>query len=1175
MDSNIKQRLIWLHLSDFHLCKPKSGWRSDDILKKLQEDFGKIANENNQPLIPDLIFITGDIVFGDIEDSVTTKIGKSISEQFNEAEILIEKIRNSFNPQIEKKNIFIVPGNHDINKNKLLKENETKSKDQPNESNKEINVNDLIKIFRDNTSPDFKIVKERLLNYREFLEKTGYGELFNSEVRTDDEIDKDKLIYSKIIEVKGFQLGIAGFNSAWPITIMKNEKGKILIDADYQIHALIKNIDSAQIKIGLMHHPWNWLHKMEDPFHKRQFSNRFDFFLHGHEHVGWIEERINNCIDISTGACYGHKEGEMGYNMVCLESDEKRIFGKIYLRKYNSSGEEGWIPNVIPGRTNDNGVYTIKKQIKVQHKSEKIITGSILNQIYFSGKKNQFKDYLFDSLSIEKKSFVGCNFSETKIKYSEFIKCSFKENTIFNNTIIKNSRFFDTVFRDMTFQGIRVENCIFKKCYFINCEFIDNSFIFTNFIKSNFLNIAGKKNSFIGCGFFMSPFDLDSLQENFLFGNGKPDTKFEDLNPFIQGGDYFPVGLFTMCHKMNWLISGSRDGIIRLWDINQGRLLKVYYGHQRAITSLALTSDNTRFFSSSEDGIIKIWELETGNCLGNWDEQECCINAIAVSPNDKYFVSGNTNGIIKLCDINNKSIKEIKNSRSITTVCFSPDSKSIIAGSKDNTIKFWHVKNIKLKNSFCGHQTCINTIAISNDEKFLVSGGDNNKINIIDIQKMKLFKSITIEDYNIKSIVINNNWIIYSSEKGIKRFMITEKDHPEKIFKFSKNRKKQIALSQDNSFLISSGYERDPIKIYDISNGKIIHSLLLDSISDYSVFLDDKNNNLNLFILNGLNLKIKKWNVEIEIRKESEETQISLLEYNKMFFCSNWLLIQNKDLSIYLWNVSNINKIQKKDIPFVSINPSIIRYAIFDQEAKRIFCLDELNRLLLIDIETKYIYLFHQNDKEILSLAFSPDKNYVISGGQDHTVKIWDIKTFTCSKRIFGHHQSVLTVSVSPDNEMIISGSADHTIKIWELKTGNFINSINAHNGAVRVLTVSHDNNYIISGGDDFCIKIWDIKTGKLFKEFNAHQNRLNSLFVTSDFNYIISSSMDNTIKIWDIQKESLICTTYILPDGKTLTINSKNHIISGLENDSKFFHFSDKLALYNPADIIDLNYSE
>jgi len=50
-----------------------------------------------------------------------------------------------------------------------------------------------------------------------------------------------------------------------------------------------------------------------------------------------------------------------------------------------------------------------------------------------------------------------------------------------------------------------------------------------------------------------------------------------------------------------------------------------------------------------------------------------------------------------------------------------------------------------------------------------------------------------------------------------------------------------------------------------------------------------------------------------------------------------------------------------------------------------------------------------------LTLAFSPDGQTLASGGEDQTIKLWDVETQQCHRTLLGHTAMVQSIAFSPD----------------------------------------------------------------------------------------------------------------------------------------------------------------
>ena len=62
-------------------------------------------------------------------------------------------------------------------------------------------------------------------------------------------------------------------------------------------------------------------------------------------------------------------------------------------------------------------------------------------------------------------------------------------------------------------------------------------------------------------------------------------------------------------------ISASRDGTLKLWDLESGREVRTLEGRSGIVNSVAITPDGRRAISCSIGDVLKTWDLESGREL--------------------------------------------------------------------------------------------------------------------------------------------------------------------------------------------------------------------------------------------------------------------------------------------------------------------------------------------------------------------------------------------------------------------------------------------------------------------------------------------------------------------------------------------------------------------------------
>src|SRR6185369_2298353 len=328
--------ITWLHLSDLHCCPSRTDYDADQVLTSLRADLRKLHEHHG--LRPDLVFFTGDAAFGRLGSSKD----RDLESQLEVAAIFFQEVLGAYPDPIPAENLFLVPGNHDIDRREI-RPAETTWLEQLAAA---YSIEPVTTMIRD-ASPSWQDYMRRLGAYRDFLNVAGLPHLLQ---------DKERLVFSHVREIQGLKVGIAGLSSAWSCRgTGGDEKNKIWLGGAWQINQVHRTLRHADLRICLVHHPINWFVLAEDPALQADFESCFHFHLHGHEHNPWVTA-TGAYTRISAGACYDRSDKPNGYNIVRLDLDVGQ--GEVWLREYSKAGR-GWRGNEIPGKTDARGVWPL------------------------------------------------------------------------------------------------------------------------------------------------------------------------------------------------------------------------------------------------------------------------------------------------------------------------------------------------------------------------------------------------------------------------------------------------------------------------------------------------------------------------------------------------------------------------------------------------------------------------------------------------------------------------------------------------------------------------------------------------------------------------------------------------------------------------------------------------
>ncbi len=163
------------------------------------------------------------------------------------------------------------------------------------------------------------------------------------------------------------------------------------------------------------------------------------------------------------------------------------------------------------------------------------------------------------------------------------------------------------------------------------------------------------------------------------------------------------------------------------------------------------------------------------------------------------------------------------------------------------------------------------------------------------------------------------------------------------------------------------------------------------------------------------------------------------------------------------------------------------------------------------------------SEKSVRAMAVNSNGSEVAIAFSDYSIRIFSTEDFSLKHEFVAHTNSVFTLSYMPNSHYLISGGRDAKLRVWDAANGyQLVEEIAAHLFAINHLVFSPDGNYFATASMDKSVKVWDTQALKLLKVIDkgrhaGHGTSVNKLLWTSYQNQLISASDDRSISVWEI----------------------------------------------------------
>lgn len=212
-----------------------------------------------------------------------------------------------------------------------------------------------------------------------------------------------------------------------------------------------------------------------------------------------------------------------------------------------------------------------------------------------------------------------------------------------------------------------------------------------------------------------------------------------------------------------------------------------------------------------------------------------------------------------------------------------------------------------------------------------------------------------------------------------------------------------------------------------------------------------------------------------------------------------------KDFQVIIWDsIYNAYKIPEDPKNKHNANISALQ---FDRTGRFLFSGCEEGKIIIWDLLNKKTIKTISNTVAISSFATYTNTSSLFVAGAEPVIKLLNLSNGQVFKKLEGHKDHVNAIAISKNYKYLVSGSNDKTAIIWDLKTFKPLKVLTVGCWKITAVAFSDDSKYCITGCNDGSIKIWETETGNLVRSVEEQNFIINDLSFNANYKYFAAAT--------------------------------------------------------------------
>ncbi|RPI98380.1 MAG: WD40 repeat domain-containing protein, partial [Chloroflexi bacterium] len=324
--------------------------------------------------------------------------------------------------------------------------------------------------------------------------------------------------------------------------------------------------------------------------------------------------------------------------------------------------------------------------------------------------------------------------------------------------------------------------------------------------------------------------------------------RLEGHGDWVNRTAFTPDGKTLLSTSGNFFVTvipvpglSSADASVRAWDVETGEEIGLFdagdEGHQGPVMSLAISADGHYAATGDANGVIILWEISTGDLMRRMESPGDWVNALAFTPDGSLLVSGlgkpstggsaPTSTFAAIWDV--QTGERVRNlvghTNVVSAIAVSRDGRSILTGSADSSVRLWDLASGRELQRFIGHAEWVMGAALSPDGQWAVTCATDGTARVWELTPGNLIRRFVVDSLPpiyaarlsddgriVLTGHVNGLVLVWDTATGqiLHRLGEDSATHTAAVY--------AVAMSHDNTLAVSSD-EAGAVTLWDLTTG--------------------------------------------------------------------------------------------------------------------------------------------------------------------------------------------------------------------------------------------------------------------------------------------------------------------------------------------------------------------